>query len=129
MTSELKPPFPDDPPFIDVPIRFYLALDFERFSSGSMLMRLNDTTINLQNAETGEQVGTMGMALGGSLFVSIGSGLEYRCAPKNLMDVYSRVKAAHEKSVEDEASIKQLLETEPCPTSNQKQKPEPSADA
>lgn len=106
---EMKPRFPENPPSIEVPLILELGLDFDRYSSGSMLMTLADTTINVSDPKTGEKLGEIGMAIGGTFFVNIGSGVSYRLKFKHLEDLFRGVQAAHKKSVEDEAVLKKLL--------------------
>lgn len=47
-----------------------LLLDTDRFRTGSILMRFNDTEINVSD-KNGKPVGAFGCALGGCLYVEI----------------------------------------------------------
>lgn len=69
-----KPKLPEPRPILRVPItlKAELIADFDRYSNGSLLMKFSDTDVKIQNTETDEEVGAVGMAIGGVLYVEIG---------------------------------------------------------
>lgn len=89
---ELKPPMPEIAPKLTVAIpdlTATLMLDLERYSSGSMLMKFEDTTARLVSGDV--QVGEIGMAIGGTLFVEVGDVLY----SLDKLAIWRAVEAAH----------------------------------
>lgn len=48
-----------------------LLNDFEAYSSGSLLMRLSDTDLHVMDGD--KKLGDIGIAIGGTMYVTIGS--------------------------------------------------------
>lgn len=89
-----KQAFPENPPSIEVPIRLTLISDFEKYTNGTMLMRLSDTTVDVSNGKG--KAGAIGMGLGGSFFVDVGEAV-YLVKMDDLMGFFRKVKDIHEK--------------------------------
>lgn len=54
-------------------IQATLLYDMDRFSSGSMLMRIADTNVEVRR--DGKQIGSMGVAMGGTFYIQVGNRL------------------------------------------------------
>lgn len=67
--NAFPPPMPDDPPTITPggSIKLKLLHDFDRFSTGSMVMRFADCNIEVKEGD--ETIGSMGSAMGGQMYI------------------------------------------------------------
>jgi hypothetical protein len=66
-----KPKMPKKPIKLTLtkPLEIELLLDLNRFSSGSMLMKFADTMVTVTEGD--KQIGSIGAAVGGCIFVQI----------------------------------------------------------
>jgi len=85
-----KPEFPEENPKIHMKLNAELIGDNEKYSSGSMCMTMDQMEISLNK----EKVGSVAYALGGGVFVSIGS----RSYLVHLKDIFGAVYEAERKN-------------------------------
>jgi hypothetical protein len=71
MKEKMKPKMPEKAIQLKLnkPLSVELLCDLDNYSSGHMLMQFSDTMATV--SEKGEKVGTIGAAMGGSIFVEI----------------------------------------------------------
>lgn len=75
-----------------------LLNDFDRYSNGSMLMRMTDTEMTLTQDD--KEVGTVGAAMGGGIFVKI----ENRLWKIDSISLFEAVQRAEKEQYEKGAS-------------------------
>lgn len=68
-----NPPMPTEPITIQLMVTMQLKLDLEHFSSGHLLMCMADTERDIKQGE--KLLGKAGAAIGGTMFVEVGSRL------------------------------------------------------
>lgn len=70
-----KKKMPEHPPTIAIesPIKLILMHDFDRFENGLLVMRIADTDLRVLNGK--KEIGSMGTAMGGTMYFSHGSRL------------------------------------------------------
>lgn len=73
-TQKEKPEMPKTPPSLTLerPIQIELLHDFDRFRSGSMLMKFADTNVEFTNEKI---KGNYGCAIGGVIYVEVDNRL------------------------------------------------------
>lgn len=82
-----RPKFPKKAPMVTVgPLTFELLHDFDRFRSGRMLMKFQDTLADFHGERSGVVFkGSVGAAIGGTIFVEI-NGRCWVLRPQALVD-------------------------------------------
>lgn len=68
-----------------------LMLDFDRYSNGSMVMRIADTDCEVSRGD--DKVGSIGMAMGGTFYVQVAD----RMWKLDLMQIFALVEAAEKE--------------------------------
>lgn len=86
--TEGKVPFPEMVPTITLPpLTMRLLHDFDKYSNGKMLMKFADTEIRFEDDKNKKIKGSVGAAMGGTIYVEIGG----RCWAMSPMDLVQAV--------------------------------------